>query len=414
VTDSRRPATEQEASSGLWSRAFVTLCLVFFLNAFFVAPFTALFAVYLEADLHRLPWFSGSLRGLLLALGGVFAVMGGRLCDLLGRKNTLLIGMSGAVLTGLVFRTGNAVLLTALILVIGATSGPWSTAGQSYLIASVAGRHLGVGGALYFLTNTAGGALGSLVTGLVKQRWTFGSIGGAMTVAMAASLGLAAWLLPGSRERAETRDAGPQGLALWSAYRPLVARRAVQLLVGLRYLVTSFWGMATLAIPLLVFRASQKAGLPAPESTAAYYAAVSLSVATACQLAAGLLADRYNRTVPLLVAATGVVLSAMGLALFWARLTGLFACGTALTASAWAVSTLIPKLMNEMANPGEKSRLVGLGHLVWSAAMLTGSVVGGMLLGIDPALPFVVGAVLASGGTACAWRLCTLLDRKGP
>ena len=104
------------------------------------------------------------------------------------------------------------------------------------------------------------------------------------------------------------------------------------------------------------------------------------------------------------MAAGGFAASAGALALSWGSLPSLFVGGTALTGTAWAVSTLIPKLINEMAGPDEKSRLVGLGHLVWSVAMFFGSIVGGVLVEVSPSLPFGIGAGLAAGGTACAWR----------
>ena len=57
--------------------------------------------------------------------GQRFAVVGGHLCDLLGRKLTLLIGLGGSLLTGLVFRTGDPVLLSLLIFGMGVAMGPW-------------------------------------------------------------------------------------------------------------------------------------------------------------------------------------------------------------------------------------------------------------------------------------------------
>lgn len=393
---------------GLLSRAFVTLCLVCFLNHFLVSPFAALFPVYVEADLERLPWFTGYLRGIMLALGGLFAIVGGRLCDLFGRKATFLIGLAGTVFTGWVFRTSDPLGLTGLIFFMGAARGPWSTAGQSYLIASVGGRRLGLGGALYFLSNTAGNSLGSLATGVIKARWDFSQIGLAMTAGLAVLLVLGMVLLPGGANgRVSPARSGSSQLGLWATYRPLLARREVRLLIGLRYMITSFWGMATLLMPLLVYRVSESESMPA------YYASVSLAVAAACQLSTGLLADRYGRVAPLLTATTGIAVSALGLVLFWESLAGLFVCGTALTGTAWAVSTLIPKLMNDVAGAEEKNRLVGLTHLVWSGAMLTGSIVGGFLVEITPVLPFALGAILATGGTLCGWRLCVRLELAG-
>jgi MFS family permease len=384
--------------------AFLALCLVYFLNSFIVSPFAALFPVYVEADLERQPWFTGYLRALMLVLGGIFALVSGRLCDLLGRKNTLLLGLAGSMLSGLVFRASDPLVLTLLIFVLGAATGPWSTAGQSYLIASVDPRRLGLGGALYFLSNTAGNSLGSLVTGVLKERWTFPQIGAAMTAALIVAFLLAFLLLPGGGATART---GPAPLSFWSAYRPLLRRREVHMLVGLRSMVTTFWGMASLLLPLLIYRASGSQSLPA------YYASVSLAGAAAGQLLTGYLCDRFGRFWPLSAASGGVALSALGLALSWDSLPGLFLFGTCLTGTAWAVSTLIPKLISDVAGPDEKNRLVGLGHLVWSGAMVAGSIAGGLMVEYHPAAPFYAGAALAAGGTLCGWQLCARLDRQG-
>lgn len=390
---------------GLLSRAFVTLCLVCFLNHFLIAPFSSLFPVYVEADLQRLPWFTGYLRGIMLALGGVFAIVAGRMCDVLGRKATLLLGLAGSLLTGLVFRTVDPLGLTGLIFLMGAATGLWSTAGQSYLIGSVGPRRLGLGGALYFLSNTAGNSLGSLVTGLIKAHWSFAQIGLGMVAALVVLLAVGVVLLPGGdRKRGHHTAGSTERSGLWAAYQPLLARREVHLLIGLRYMITTFWGMASLLLPLLIYRVSQSASMPA------FYAAVSLAAAAACQLLTGLLTDRYGRTGPLLIATAGVALSALGLALFQGVLPGLFLCGTALTGTAWAVSTIIPRLMSDVARAEEKNRLVGLTHLVWSGAMVTGSIAGGLLVEVEPALPFLTGVVLAAGGALCAWRLCLHLE----
>ena len=42
--------------------------------------------------------------------------------------------------------------------------------------------------------------------------------------------------------------------------------------------------------------------------------------------------------------------------------------------------------------------------------MVTGSIVGGILVEVGPHMPFVLGVIHASVGTLCIWRLCTRLD----
>lgn len=401
--DSASATAGQEG--GLLSRAFLALCCIYFLDSFLCAPFQALFPVYIEADLARPPWFTGYLRGLMLLLSGVFAVVAGRLCDRFGRKTTLMLGLVGSALTGLVFRTADPWGLSCLLLVLGAANGPWATAGQSILIAAVSPARLGLGAALYFLSNTLGNALGSFCTGLVKTTYSFAELGAAMSIGMVAVIALAFALLPGDAPAPPA--AQTTRLNTWTAYRPLLRRGTVHLLLSLRLTITTFWGMATLALPLLIYRVGESAALPA------YFAAASLAVAACCQLGIGYLNDRLGRTAPLLGAAFGVFLSALGLALWHDSLGGLFAFGTALTGTAWAVSTLIPRLINDVAAPAEKNRLVGLGHLAWSSSMVAGSLLGGYLVEIHAALPFYLGAALAALGVVGAAALCRRLDDAG-
>ena len=391
--------------AGLWSRTFVVLCLLGFCSGFATAPYLSLLPVYVEADLARQPLFTAYLRSLALVLSGVFAIVGGRLADLLGLKTTALLGLAGGILTGLVFHSSHVAVLFALVLIIGAATGPWSTAGQGYLIASAGPSRLGLGGALYFLSGNAGNSLGSLCTGIVKETWSFPQLGSIMSVIMAGVVVAGAVLLPSTRV-ARVVQPPRQRLALWVSYRPLLAHRNVHLLVGLRFAITSFWGMATLVLPLLVFRVSGSA------ATAAYYGAVSLAAAAICQLLIGVIRDRLGRTAPLIVSSLGIVAASACLALSTDSVGGLFVFGTALTAAAWAVSTLVPALIDEIAGADEKNRLIGLGHMVWSGAMVTGSLMGGLLVEVGAQLPFVVGTVNASIGTACIWRLCVRLDRE--
>jgi len=267
-------------------------------------------------------------------------------------------------------------------------------------------RRLGLGGAIFFLSKTAGDSLGSLAAGISKEWWTFSQLGIAMIVAGSLVFVLAVLLLPDGKG-AVSRGVDRPRLTLWSAYRPLLTNRGVRLLLGLRSMVATFWGMVVLLMPLLLYRVSGS------ESMAAYYAFVSLAVAAVCQLLTGVLCDRFGRFWPLLTAAGGIVVSAVCVALFWQSLPCLFGFGVALTASAWGVSTLIPKLINDVAAADQKSRLVGLCHMAWSAAMVTGSLLGGLLVEIDASIPFLTGAALAVGGGLCGWRLCIHLDSQG-
>ena len=217
------------------------LCALSFLAGVASAPYSSLLPVYVDADLDRLPLFTGYLRAISLILGGLFAVVGGRMCDLFGLKTTLLLGLAGSALTGLVFHNTEVIALTGLVLVIGAAQGPLSTAGQSYLIAAAGPARLGLGGALYFLSGTFGNAVGSFVTGLVKEDWSFSELGSVMTATLSCVVVLGVLLLPATTGQRHAADGSRQRMALWSSYRPLLRQSNVHLLVGLRLSITTFW-----------------------------------------------------------------------------------------------------------------------------------------------------------------------------
>ena len=111
------------ADAGLASRAFASLCLVSFLASLFSAPFASLLPVYVEADVGQVPLVTGYLRALMLSLGGAFAIVGGRLCDLFGLKPLLLVGLCGTVAAGLALQSANLWVLSAFVVLAGIAAG---------------------------------------------------------------------------------------------------------------------------------------------------------------------------------------------------------------------------------------------------------------------------------------------------
>jgi len=132
----------------LADRRFLALLVVSFLVSFCNAPRYALLPIYVEAQLLRSPLFSAGLRSIFLILGGVFALVAGRLADRFGVKRIYLLGTLGPVVTGLVFLVGDPLLLASLCVGIGAAQGFDSAGGQSYLISAVGARQIGT--AIYY------------------------------------------------------------------------------------------------------------------------------------------------------------------------------------------------------------------------------------------------------------------------
>ncbi len=373
----------------LRDRRFLALLLVSFLISFLAAPRYALLPVYVEADLARSPLFAAGLRSTFLILGGVIAILAGRLSDRWGPKRVYVVGTLGPLLAGAVFLTPDPTSLALLCLGIGVTSGFDSAGGQSYLISAVGAARIGTASAGYFIGNTLGTALGNLLAGPIADARGYADLGRLAIAGSIALIFVAYLILPnievhrpdGKEEESRTTFA---------------ARREVWLLLGLRYLPTSYWGAVTLILPLLIYRLS---GSNAAVST---FSAVYLCVAAVCQIATGHLCDRIGRWRPIFVATVLETISALGLALYCDSVTGIYVFGTLAAASAWSLSTTMPGLLQLVARPGERGRLVGLAHFVWSAGMLTGNLGGGRLIDVDPSLLFYISVGLMVGALVCA------------
>lgn len=187
-----------------------------------------------------------------------------------------------------------------------------------------------------------------------------------------------------------------------SEFIQLFRRLDVCLLLGIRYLPTSYWGAVTLLLPLLIFR------IAGTSTAATNYSAISLIIAACFQVLTGRLCDRIGCWRPILVSASLVATSALGLALTAHTLTGIYAFGILATASAWSLSTTMPGLIQLIAREDEKGRVVGAAHLAWSLGMLSGSLGGGKLINWGPIWPFGISVLFCLGALACGVGLYRL------
>ena len=383
--------------SELLNRRFIALLIVSFFSSFVSAPLNTLLPVYVEADLLGTPFFSGGLRAAFLILGGVFAVPAGRLADAWGVKPVYVLGTLGPILAGVIFFYGDPLLLTALCTGIGISSGFNSAGGQSYLISAAPASVIGIASAGYFLGNTLGSASGNLLSGPIADAYGFQTLGFCITLAGAGLILMSLLILPAIPSPKSTDN----GRNL-SAFIQLFRRLDVCLLLGIRYLPTSYWGAVTLLLPLLIFR------IAGSSAAATNYTAISLTIAACFQVLTGRLCDRIGRWRPILVSASLVAISALGLALTAHTLTGIYVFGILATASAWSLSTTMPGLIQLIAREDEKGRVVGAAHLAWSLGMLSGSLGGGKLIDLGPIWPFGISVLFCLGALACGVGLYRL------
>ena len=95
----------------------MTVLLVFQVcSGILAAPLLTLFPVYVERQLHLSPVFSAGIRVLSVLSGGAAALVGGAVCDALGRKPAYLLAMTGVVSAGMIFLVRDPGLMAPLAL----------------------------------------------------------------------------------------------------------------------------------------------------------------------------------------------------------------------------------------------------------------------------------------------------------
>jgi MFS family permease len=374
------------------NRPFAALLVALFAGGVAAAPIRAFLPIYVESVLKQPPLLTSTVLAIQTGCGGLFALAGGAVSDLVSRRAAVLVGMTTAIFGAALFVVHAPVALFGLAILWGIAGGFQSAGGQSFLIAAVSKARLGSASAVYFISSTAAGALGAYIAGRAADRYGFSAVtAGAVALAVIA-LALAARFLPplGSDKRAE-RAANHSWT--FAGYLDLLARSDVRALAALRYFPTVAWGCASLAIPLLVFRASGS------KSTVGTYSMISLLAASLAQLATGREIDRRAKRIgaPALRAmvapiAAAILLCAVAATAWSGGLVGLFVAGTAWAMTAWALSTTMPPLIHELGVGRDDGRLVALMHLCWSAGMLTGTLAAGALIDWRPSAPFALAA----------------------
>ena len=358
-----------------------------------------LFPVYAETILGQTALFAALLRALPIALGGISALIGGTLSDRFGRKPTILIGITGAVVVGALFTTKTPLFLWGILCYEGIASGFKTAGGQTYLISVVPSNRLGLATGLYFINMTVGSAVGSAIAGEVIDRTDYSVFGiGAIILSGLLFIG-ACFFLPRLMQRSSNAQREQGGI--WKSaltYLNLILRRNILMLIGLRVFPTYYWGSVSLLLPILIERI---AGVKAT----GYYGAISLLFAFGCQLAVGRICDKVGHRAPAFVASTILTFFAFGLVFFHKSLIALEVFGVLGAGAAWSLSTTIPRFINEFTEPDEKGHGVGLTHLAWSTGFLLGYVASGFLVNISVHVPFIVAGISLIFSTGIAYRL---------
>jgi MFS family permease len=401
-------------------RPFLALVACFVIGGVAGAPVRALLPAYVEGVVGAPPGFTAVLFAIQLAASGTFAMVAGSLSDRFGPRAIVLAGIPAAMPGALLFATTDQAILIPLAALFGVMTGLQTSAGQGLLISAVDPARIGVATATFFLASTFAGAVGAWVGGVLADAAGYPVVG-MVGVALAVVAVITAILfLPAAPEPHARKPISPiqtveaegerSGAMASVGYVSVLRSPGMWAILQLRFWPTIAWGIATLAIPLYLFRLAGNATVPGT------YALASLGVASVGQFVTGRLVDVATRRRPglplelrRLVATISVgLVIASGLAMLsTGNVLALAVAGTAWTTLAWALATTMPPLMRG-SSPGGFGRAVGLTELTWSVAMLTGTTLAGVLADMGTVVPFGVATACLLVSAAVAVRFATV------
>lgn len=357
------------------------LLMVQLLMGIMLAPRANFFGIYL----HEVITYPVAQVAQVLALGQIInmlsAVAAGSLGDRWGHKWVLFLGMIALAASSLLYNVQIPWLVIALWGVSSVGMALTTVGGQGYLTMASSAGILGLASALYNWGYTAGGAVGTPLSTLVlgeNNYFVLGLVLGGFTLLPALIASFLPQLRPVSNADSKASVSTGYGVFL---------RRRIILLSLLRFLPTCYYGITSL-FPLLI---KQQSG---DNAAVAWFVTVSSIFASLTQLAAGRFADRYGVRLPTQIAFSAILVAIVGTIFTIQSIWGLYVFGTIGIGAAWALSTLLPGMVTTAAEPAVHGRVFGGLHMVWTTAMMVGTLLGGELMEIDMRLPFmVVGAL---------------------
>jgi MFS family permease len=370
------------------------IVLILFLNNLAVGAGRSLLPVYIERDLGLSPAFSGALLSIETALGGMISIAAGAMADRLGHRLVLVIGIVGFSAGLLQFVTGVPWLLVLLAVILGLAHGMRSTAGQSYLLNRSSQQSVGVATAAFFLGGTIGTAVSAAVAGPLIEAYGFGvyAVGG-LFINMVPAVLTVRYLHDVRPKRRPSADGGQRSL------REILMRREVFLIGGLRFFPTAFWGVWSLAIPLLIFRATGSV------LATALYGSAGMGLSAIGQFAIGRWSDRIGRSRPIFTVLSVQIMVSLVVAIAWEQPTILIVAGILGVVGGWAMSVLVLGTVRDRTTGTERGRVVGFVHALWSFGFLTGTLLAGLLLDLHPTIPLLLATLANVAALFIASRL---------
>ena len=385
----------QRVSGFLEDHRLFVLIDIQFLAGVVATPVLAFLPIYVEEILELDQDFTANARARWLGTMGLFALAGGALSDAVGRKSTIVLGLTGALAGAAIFVTDSPIAVGYLLpIIVGATEGLFLTASQTYLVDASPKNRLSLMTALWFSGLTAGNMVGGLVGGAVAEWAGYTALALYIDVTTGGVAALAFAFLPGIERGQHDLRAGLRATLV--GYASLLRRPPFRLLVATQLLRTFFWGGFQLMGPVMI------SGLSGSKFVIGFFVAATTRVGLASMLLVGVFSDRRGRRGPVLVTLAGTAAGSVLIGLAADSLLGLFLAGTLAAAFAWALSGQMTPLAKELARPGESGRAIGLVNAPWSIAALGGAQIGGRMVADRPSEAFYVFAALAIAALLCA------------
>lgn len=314
--------------------------------------------------------------------GMIASLVGGSISDRWGHKWVLVLGVGAMTVSSLLYIFRAPWLVVALWGLGSAGMGFAALSGQGYLTLAASAGALGFYSALYNWGYTIGGAVGTPLAAAVLGQGNFYALGLAL-----AGLGLFTTLMANFLPNLRPTTGSEGTKSSPSGYGALLRRRRIFILSMLRFLPTCYYGVMTL-LPLLI-------KLQGGSNVAvAWYVAGSSIFASLMQLLIGRAADRWGMRLPTQIGFGAILVAISGMIITGHWLWGLYIFGALGVGAAWALATLQPGQVTLVTEPEIHGRVFGMLQLLWTLAMILGTLLGGALLEVDARLPFLIVGIL--------------------
>lgn len=392
----------EEADRAGLSRRIATWFAAIGVMSLSFEPIRVLLPVYVVNEVGGDAQTVAALFGVAVFWTAVGSVLGGVVADSLGHRRSYLIGLSARTFLAAAFLTTSTPALFVVMSIFGLGWG-WSDTGfQSYVIQSFPRDRTATIMGFWFSSMGTAAIIGSAIATALVEGPGFVPIGILGVVTSVAGYVLIWRTVPNLPEHAVVAKMGARGTSLGLGLSGLVRERGVLAFLGLTGLPTILNGAVSVAVPLLLFAASDS------EALVAAYGLVSALMALLVQPLLGRLADKKGVWIPVAAGAAMIVVAGVALALAPNVLGVIFVAGIAGRLGVGMKDTLTPTIAREVIAPATHGRVIGLGSMTWSIGFMIGSLAAGPLADDRPGLLFWFVAAATATALPLVRRLRTI------